>query len=179
MSVQVVQHLYCSKSLALVAYRLISRYNFIAPSPLATESHGSPQKPEEPEKGKRAVEPPTDQSKDADDIEKIPPVSSSPKPQNTAVELDTVLVEQNGHISVEPTNDENSEKPSEDFQSFPSSDRRESLKSRDYGGNPDYRSPYALSDTQKKMGRQRQAAKQKRIQAEEELKQQELEEKQV
>ena len=165
--------------MALVAYRLISRYNFIAPSPLATESHGSPHKPEEPEKGKTAVEPPTDQSKDADKIEKIPPVSSSPKPQNTAVELDTVLVEQNGHISVEPTNDENSEKPSEDFQSFPSSDRRESLKSRDYGGNPDYRSPYALSDTQKKMGRQRQAAKQKRIQAEEELKQQELEEKQV
>lgn len=89
------------------------------------------------------------------------------------------MVEQNGHISVEPTNDENSEKASDEVQAFPSSDRRESLKSRDYGGNPDYRSPYALSDTQKKMGRQRQAAKQKRIQAEEELKQQELEEKQV
>merc|ERR1712228_357460 len=85
---------------------------------------------------------------------------------------ETIMVEQNGPISLQGSPEGDDESNDESF----AQSHTESRRSRD-DVNPDYKSPYGLTDAQKKMGRQRQAAKLKRLKAEEDLKQTELEEK--
>jgi len=85
---------------------------------------------------------------------------------------ETIMVEQNGRISLQGSPEGDDESNAESFDQSQTQSRRSRTDV-----NPDYKSPYGLTDAQKKMGRQRQAAKLKRLKAEEDLKQTELEEK--
>jgi len=85
---------------------------------------------------------------------------------------ETIMVEQNGRISLQGSPEGDDESNAESFNQSQTQSRRSRTDV-----NPDYKSPYGLTDAQKKMGRQRQAAKLKRLKAEEDLKQTELEEK--
>ena len=87
---------------------------------------------------------------------------------------ETIMVEQNGRISLQGSPEGDDESNAESFDQSQTQSRRSRTDV-----NPDYKSPYGLTDAQKKMGRQRQAAKLKRLKAEEDLKQTELEEKMV
>ena len=100
----------------------------------------------------------------AGDSDVEPTEEAVPEPKSP-LSPDSVLVEENGTFHLSDVGE------SEMGQSNYSSSRNDV--------NPDYKSPYALTDAQKNMGRQRQAAKMRRLKAEEELKRVELEEQKV
>lgn len=104
-------------------------------------------------------------SAEQSDTIKITGKNASPDSSLNETESDSVLVEENGHFRMTET---------ETDKSSYSDDGRMSAQTLDY--NADYKSPYALTDAQKNMGRQRQVAKMRRLKAEEELKRVEVEE---
>lgn len=129
-----------------------------------------PPKPVEPVK----PEPEMVESSPKSPMPKTPEPVVDNSPQKLS-ESSMSLVEENGQFSMVDTNDnatidDNTGSIGGSGHSISSSQQRRN------DINPDYKSPYALTEAQKKMGRQRQQAKLRRLKAEEELKRTETQE---
>ena len=127
------------------------------PSPKATSPETNDEPESKVEDEEKPTESKTDSSNEPDNEPKVEKQETEPEVEpevkEVEVSMSSLVVEENGKFSV-------SQSPRESVSSTGSSQTNRSKKN---DVNPDYRSPYALSDDQKKRLRKRERAKQRKL----------------